>query len=62
MLTEVALVMFSVCADIQSDWHHDQNAGIKMILTWRRLLRYDRCVGLFLKYWVVVVQISHLCK
>ena len=25
MLIEVTLVMFSVCAHIQSDWHHDQN-------------------------------------
>ena len=61
MLTEVTLVMFSVSSQIGIMIKmHD--AGIKMILTWRRLLRYDRCVGLFLKYWVVVVQISHLCK
>ena len=26
MLTEVTPVRFSVCAHIQSDWHHDQNA------------------------------------
>ena len=30
--------------------------------TWRRLLWYDGCVGFLLKYWVVVVQVSHLCK
>ena len=61
MLTEVTLVMFSVSSQI-GIMIKMYDAGIKMILTWRRLLRYDRCVGLFLKYWVVVVQVSHLCK
>ena len=61
MLTEVTPVMFSVSSQI-GIMIKMYDAGIKMIFTWRRLLRYDRCVGLFLKYWVVVVQISHLCK
>ena len=35
---------------------------LQIIFTWCCLLWYDGSVGLFLKYRVVVVQISHLCK